>query len=163
MLPNPIVLPRLAARRIALDAADHGLRDVETGGFLLARDDSDVISTVAFVGTLGITRRRDQFRISERAVDRLFAFVDDSGHWIPSQFHSHRAGAFLSRVDVDHGLSVEGFSSTVVPQYASPPPRAEEWGWWRFEAGQWRRIAPPEGSDSDVEVVRFDEGGVRAD
>jgi len=150
MLPNPIVLPRLAARRIALDAADHGLRDVETGGFLLARDDSDVISTVAFVGTLGITRRRDQFRISERAVDRLFAFVDDSGHWIPSQFHSHR-------------LSVEGFSSTVVPQYASPPPRAEEWGWWRFEAGQWRRIAPPEGSDSDVEVVRFDEGGVRAD
>jgi hypothetical protein len=140
----------------------YGKRNVETGGFLTASTNSDAITGVAVAGTAGIVRRADLFQISERALDRLFTYADDRGLWMPVQFHSHRFGAGMSLTDELHGLRVEGFISTILPQYANPPEDASKWGWWQFTEGEWRPLTPisidrPESGP----VVVFDEGGVR--
>ncbi len=155
-----LILPQSAVESITRDVRVYGQRELETGGFLLLARDADVVSMVAFAGDQGIARWRDRFQISERALDRLFSFADDRDLWVPIQFHSHEAGAFLSPIDADHGLRVEGFTSVVVPAYRDPPTDIHRWGWWRFTAGRWARANGARVADGAVELVRFDEGGV---
>jgi hypothetical protein len=119
-----------------------------------------VVSAVAFAGDIGIVRYRDVFQISERALDRIFTFADDHDLWIPAQFHSHKADAFLSFTDERHGLCVEEFTSIVIPTYAAPPDDIARWGWWRFTAGRWRDAEPGHVTGGTVQLVRFDEAGV---
>lgn len=159
-LPCALLLPRAAVEAVTRDVRVYGLCELETGGFLLLPGDADVVSMVALAGDQGIVRRRDRFQISERALDRLFTFADDRDLWVPIQFHSHGAGAFLSSIDADHGLRVEGFSSVVVPAYRDPPTDIHRWGWWRFTAGRWARANGARVTDGAVELVRFDEVGV---
>jgi hypothetical protein len=159
-LPSTPLLPQAAVVAITKDVRVYGLCELETGGFLLLPGDADIVSLVALAGDQGITRRRDRFQISERALDRLLTFADDRDLWVPIQFHSHEAGAFLSPIDADHGLRVEGFTSVVVPAYRDPPGNLDRWGWWRFTAGHWARANGARVADGAVELVRFDEAGV---
>ncbi|MDP9226030.1 MAG: hypothetical protein M3P18_19765 [Actinomycetota bacterium] len=156
-----ITVPESAIDLIADEILVFGQQNVETGGFVLAAREDSVVSKVALAGEAGIVRHRNLFQISERALDRLFTFADDHGMWIPAQFHSHRLAAFLSPTDKQHGLKVEGFTSVVVPTYAAPPRDITCWGWWRFEAGEWRDAELCRLVEGAVSVIRFDEDGAR--
>lgn len=130
-----VLIPVGGVAALADAAAVFGARGLETGGFLLApRADPDdgypAVTAVALAGDAGITRDRDMFQVSERALARIFTFADDHGLWIPAMVHSHRAAAFVSATDQRHGLSADGFVSAVIPRYASPPRDPASWGWW---------------------------------
>jgi hypothetical protein len=159
MTANELTLPNAAAAAVVGDVTRYGAKNVETGGFLLAPRGEDTISIVALAGDAGITRRRDLFQLSECALDRLFAHADERDLWIPAQFHSHGLNAFMSACDVDHGLSVHGFVTTIVPYFASPPEDAAQWGWWRFGSA-WTPVAPPSTSHAPVRVIAFAEDGI---
>ncbi len=159
MTTNALTLPDKAVAAITGHVAYHGAKNVETGGFLLAPRGEDTISVVALAGGVGITRRPDLFQISEYALDRLFAHADEHDLWIPAQFHSHGLTAFMSACDVDHGLSVRGFVTTILPYFASPPEDPAQWGWWRFD-GVWTPLAPPSRSHEPIHVIAFAEDGI---
>ena len=159
MTANDLVLSEAASAALIADVRRFGAAHVETGGFLLAPRDDDAVTIVALAGTAGIVRRRDLFQVSDFALDRLFGHADEHELWIPAQFHSHGLGAFMSECDVEHGLSVQGFITTIVPHFAAPPQDPAQWGWWRYE-GAWIPLAPPRRSSTPVSVITFDEGGV---
>lgn len=156
-----LTVPSAAAEAVVRETERFGLRVLETGGFLLAPEGTDVISAVGLAGEVGIVRRRGLFQVSELALDRLFCFADVERAWIPAQFHSHEFGDRLSPTDRDYGLRVDGFVSAIVPAFATPPTGITDWGWWRFEAGGWNRVGPPATGSGEVRVVVFDEDGVR--
>jgi hypothetical protein len=160
MRADDLILPEPATAAIIADVTRFGAESLETGGFLLAPRDEKTIATVALAGTAGIVRRRRMFQVSEIALDRLFAHADRHELWIPAQFHSHGGAAFMSPTDVDHGLSVEGFVTTIVPDFASPPANPSQWGWWRYDDA-WTPIASPRLAAGAVSVISFDEDGVR--
>lgn len=159
MIANELALPSSAAATVVADVARFGTVRVETGGFLLAPRDSDAVTVVALAGGAGIVRRRDLFQISDLALDRLFAHADKHDLWIPAQFHSHGLGAFMSECDVEHGLSVAGFVTTIVPYFSAPPADPADWGWWHYD-GEWAPIAAPRATTAPATVIRFDEDGV---
>jgi hypothetical protein len=161
-----ILIPASGVTAIVGETTAFGVRDLETGGFLLvpratSADEGSPVAVIALARDAGIVRDRGLFQISERALDRIFAFADHRDLWMPAQFHSHKVGAFLSRADRRHGLCVEEFISAVIPAYASPPRDLARWGWWQFASGAWRHTDPGRVTDGTVEVVWFDEGGVR--
>lgn len=160
MTANELTLPEAATAAVIADVLRFGTARVETGGFLLAPRGSDAISAVALAGSGGIVRRRDLFQVSDLALDRLFAYADENGLWIPAQFHSHGHGAFMSACDVEHGLSVAGFVTTIVPHFAEPPADPASWGWWRYDGG-WVPVGPPRPSFDGVVVITVDEEPVR--
>lgn len=135
MTANDLVLSEAASAALIADVRRFGAAHVETGGFLLAPRDVDEVTIVALADTAGIIRRRDLFQVSDLALDRL------------------------SECDVEHGLSVQGFVTTIVPHFAAPPQDPARWGWWRYE-GAWIPLAPPCRSSTPVSVITFDEGGV---
>jgi len=55
----------------------HGLADSEAGGFLLGPYGSASATVLALAEGIGIERSRVLFRVSGRAIDRLFAFAED--------------------------------------------------------------------------------------
>jgi hypothetical protein len=155
-------LPADAARAVIDDVTGYGTTGVETGGFFAVPRDEEAVSMVALAGTTGIVRERLYFQISERALDRLFSYADEASLWLPAQFHSHAEGAFLSRTDKEHGLSVDGFVSAVVPDFAGPPAEPSAWGWWEYHSRLWHQIASPQTLPAgEVRIVLFDEDGVR--
>ncbi len=160
MSPSDLILPQPAAIALIDDVAAFGRIGVETGGFLLAARGSEEISTVARCGTAGILRRAEFLQISAPALECLFAYVEQRELWIPVQFHSHRLEAFLSPCDLEHGLSVEGFVTTIVPYFHAPSTDPTRWGWWRY-TGSWMRASAPESSTAPARAVIFDEDGVR--
>jgi len=158
---NDLKLSRGAVAAITDEVRDYGSVSQETGGFLLAPVGDHTVSKVALAGRTGIVRRHNFFEISALAIDRLFTFADDSELWSPAQVHSHEEGRRLSLTDRKHGFRVEGFTSIVVPHFHAPSSEIGDWGWWTFVAGQWiptRPLAPCHGS---VQILRFDEDGVR--
>jgi hypothetical protein len=159
MSTNDLVLPHNATALVLADVTRFGAASVETGGFFLAPRGGDEITIVAHTRTAGIVRRRRLFQISDLALDRLFGYADEHDLWIPAQFHSHARAAFLSATDVDHGLCVEGFLSTIIPYFAAPPTDPSKWGWWRYQ-NTWTSIAPPRPSAAPIDAFTFDEDGV---
>ena len=155
-LPADAVVPILGEVRA------YGATRMETGGFLLAPiDDPTRITTVAFAGTVGITRRYGLFGISGLALDRLFTWADDYDLRIPAQFHSHGGRAFLSPTDLAHGLSVRGFITCVIPYFRDPPRDPSRWGWWKFDGSMWKTETPPKiDADAQAATFTFDEDGV---
>lgn len=154
-------VPASAVSTITAEIRAYGQRQLETGGFLMLPRGSGTITAVAFAGTTGIVRHQRLFQISERALDRLFTFADDHNLYIPAQFHSHEDHAYLSWTDARYGLRVDGFTSTVIPTYGEPPADTGHWGWWCFTAGDWAPTAAPVTTTGPVNVVQFDEDGVR--
>lgn len=160
MTENHLRVPDAAISIVLADVIPFGTEAVETGGFLLAPRGSETISVVALAGTVGILRSRHLFQISDLALDRLFAYADERDLWIPAQFHSHARAAFMSPTDIDHGLSVEGFVTTIVPHFAAPPAQPSRWGWWQYNRG-WTPISPPHGTTDAVSVITFDQDSIR--
>jgi hypothetical protein len=160
MTANDVALPEAAASIVIADVARFGTEDVETGGFLLAPRDNDTISVVALAGTAGIRRHRKLLQMSDLALDRLFGYADEHDLWIPVQFHSHEQAAFMSPTDIDHGFSVEGFVTTIIPRFSAPPADPSQWGWWRYDSG-WTPATPPRGTTDTASAVIFDEDGIR--
>jgi hypothetical protein len=162
LIRSSLTVPAAAGLVIAEEVRWFGRRDVETGGFLLAPQGQGTVVVVAFAGQAGITRHRLLFQVSPLALDRLFGFADQRACWVPAQFHSHATEAFLSPTDQQNGLRVSGFTSVVIPRFADPPPDVAAWGWWQFSGPDWTRCWPPGVEGHEVEVVIFDEEGVRA-
>ncbi|HEV7679301.1 MAG TPA: hypothetical protein VGQ42_12095 [Candidatus Dormibacteraeota bacterium] len=158
-----LVLPDSLSAPVAAEVKRYGTRDVETGGFLLAPEARPMcVSTVALAGHNGVTRGRGIFRISGKAIDRLFGWAEVAQLRIPAQFHSHGSEAFLSCVDRRDGFNVTEFISAVIPQYGDPPMDPHTWGWWQYDGDEWLELDPPEVIAGSVRVVVFDEDGVRA-
>ena len=155
-------VPTDAVHVVVDDTLAYGKQELETGGFLMAPVGSDSIDGVALAGDSGILRRSGLFQISERALDRLFAYSDERELWLPIQFHSHQFEAGMSRTDALHGLRVEGFISTIVPRFTEPPADVSQWGWWQFRNGAWQSRPPAAVQHSPLtRVVVFDEDGIR--
>lgn len=155
--------PESAVDIVTNNVRRFGQQRLETGGFLLAAgDEPTAITGVALAGAAGVTRRRDLFSVSGLALDRLFTWAADGELRIAAQFHSHGGRAFLSPVDLRHGLSVRGFTSCIVPFSADPPLDPKQWGWWRFDGRTWMKAHPPRAvATNPVTTVTFDEDGVR--
>lgn len=158
---SPFALPTAAGQVIAEEVRQFGQRRVETGGFLLVPREHTTVTVVAFAGEAGIIRKRLLFHVSALALDQLFGFADQRSCWVPAQFHSHAAGAFLSFTDQQLGLRVNGFTSAVIPCFADPPAGVAAWGWWRFSTEDWAPCRSPRIEGGGLEVVTFDEEGVR--
>ena len=141
------------------DVHNHGRAGTETGAFLLGLADQPV-TILALAGTAGVTRHRQQFRVTGQAIHRLLSWAGDRELQVVAQAHSHGAAAFLSRTDLRHGFSVEGFTTTVIPYFRMPPQDPADWGWWRYE-GEWIEVEAPGVIDGVATVVVFDEDGVR--
>jgi hypothetical protein len=156
---TPITIADLIVEHVA----HHGSLDVETGLFLIGSRANRHVSTVAFAGSRGVDRSPQRFALSGRAVSQLFCHLREGDLVALALVHSHRGPAGLSRADLDHGFSVEGFTSAVIPYYRRPPHDSSRWGWWQHEQGRWRPSAPLplEGPAATVSAVVFDEDGVR--
>jgi hypothetical protein len=154
---------RDAVLRLVAEVGEHGAVRVETGGFLLSRPTADGRHDIlALAGEEGVRRSQDLFEVSGEAVERLFGWAAEQELRIGVQVHSHRQEAFLSRTDLRHGFTVEGFTTSVIPTYADPPRNPGSWGWWTCKAGEWKSTQPPAVVEGPAEVVRFDSGGVDA-
>jgi proteasome lid subunit RPN8/RPN11 len=158
----PFTLSPTASNAIAQDIAGYGTAHrAETGGFLLTLRGTNNVDVVALAGSLGITRAFAQFRISGAAIDTLSEWAEERNHRIVGQYHSHCQDAFLSEIDRRSGFCVEGFVSAVVPDFEAPTSDPARWGWWRYTAGEWRQLVGPPTTTAQVEVITFDEGGIR--
>ncbi len=161
---NDLVVPSIVGAGIAAEVRRYGVRDVETGGFLVALGSEPMrVAVIAVAGTRGITRGPGLFRVSGKAIDRLFSWVDGQNMRIPAQFHSHGAGAFLSKTDRREGFNVKDFITCVVPNYIDPPSHPTAWGWWTFDGEDWTRLPPPRLTEVTAGFLVFDEDGVRND
>ncbi|MDE3073962.1 MAG: hypothetical protein KGJ86_00910 [Chloroflexota bacterium] len=160
---GPIKIPESALNRIASHIFQHGSLGVETGGFFLSNA-TDVIAEVAFAGDKGILRKRDQFAVSGRALDRLFTWVGERQLYVTAQFHSHGGHhghrPFLSITDQQHGFRVERFISSVIPGFTAPPLQPQDWGWWQFREGRWVEVPPASVVAGAISFITFDEDGV---
>ncbi|GIF76191.1 hypothetical protein [Asanoa siamensis] len=162
MSDSTLIIPSAAVAAIASETGALGRLRVETGGFLLTPVGDPTITVVAFTGTTGIIRHRKMLQISARALGRLFDYADGHDLHAPAQFHSHETTAFLSRTDATHGLRVDGFTSVVIPRFASPPGDPAAWGWWTFRDTAWETITPARPSTGNAHLIRFDEDGIHA-
>lgn len=156
-------LPAEAVEAIVREVATWGRLGRESGVLLLASADEPlVVDAIGQPLDVGITRRRDEFAISGLALAQLFAHLDECDRVVAALIHSHGKRAFLSDVDLEHGFSVEGFVSSIVPSYADPPSEVRRWGWWIFLDGRWQDAEVPEVFPGGFLKIEFDEAGARA-
>jgi hypothetical protein len=158
-----LILPSETSSLVTGDVAKWGAQRCETGLFLLAapgRIDTSV-DVIAWPGEVGVIRRRDAFAVSGVALARLFDWATDHERAVVALVHSHGEAAFLSSVDLDHGFSVPGFISAIVPFYKEPSSNISVWGWWRFTDGEWDDLPTPREDDLSFTEITFDERGVQ--
>lgn len=67
----------------------------------------------------------------------------------------------MSPTDQRFGLTVEGFTSVIVPRWSAPSLEPADWGWWRFTNGRWLAVGAPQPVESEATILVFDEQGVR--
>lgn len=158
------LIPTAAAVMVHADVTDHGRLDVETGCFLLAPRGTNTVTTVALAVSRGIVRHPYHFSVSRRAISQLFRHLTAHDLTILAQVHSHRGPAGLSETDLNHGYSVEGFTSAIIPFYQRPPFSPSEWGWWCYQDRSWTTTEPFElTNDAPADhPIAFDEDGVHA-
>ncbi len=155
-------IPISIADLVQTHVTSYGALDVETGLFLAAPRGGDTATAVAFAGTRGVERHRGRLALSARAISRLLRFLSERDLVALAQIHSHRGPAGLSRTDLAHGFSVEGFTSAVIPYYRRPAHDPKAWGWWRYQGGRWR-VADAftlTAAATATIAVTFDEEGV---
>jgi hypothetical protein len=155
-------IPTPMLEQIHAEVQSHGRRNVETGMFLLGRPDSEAITTLALAGKAGITRHREHFAVSGRALARLFKHARLTQLSVLAQIHSHAGAAFLSEVDLRHGFAVEGFTTCVVPNYRGPSRNPRAWGWWRHDGTVWQSAHPYAPSAGQSTTITFDEETIDA-
>jgi hypothetical protein len=158
------VIDRISAsvvQAIVGDVARWGRRGVETGGFVLTRSDPCLGDILIACGTAGITRRPDQLIISGEALAAMFDYATEHDLVVACQIHSHQYGPGMSPTDQRFGLTVEGFTSVIVPRWSAPSTNPADWGWWRFTKGRWLSGDAPRPIEAAPTVLVFDERGVR--
>lgn len=158
------MIDRVSASAVAAiveDVATWGRHGVETGGFVLARADPCLGDTVILLGRNGIIRRPDQLVISGEALAVLFDYAAEHEMVVACQVHSHQFGPRMSPTDQRFGLTVEGFTSVIVPRWSAPSLEPADWGWWRFMNGRWLAVGAPQPVESEATILVFDEQGVR--
>ncbi len=156
----PISLADLVHEHVAA----YGALDVETGLFLAGPRGSDTATAVALAGTRGVERHWGRLALSGRAISQLLRFLSERDLVALAQVHSHRGPAGLSRIDLAHGFSVEGFTSAVIPYYGRPAHDPQAWGWWRYQQGHWQPTDPftlTPAAPATI-AVTFDEDGIHA-
>jgi hypothetical protein len=158
-----LTIPSSSIETMVSEIIKYGKTDVETGGFLISSNTSpDEIVVVACAGSgEGIFRHALQFKISGLALNRLFDWATDNNYRIVAQFHSHQNEAFMSNPDKMYGLRVQGFISVIVPYYETPSQDPTVWRWWEFKDKEWLPCSAPRSNNAEIDVVYFDEGGVR--
>lgn len=161
MSPGRLRMPETAGAIILAEVSRFGRKHMETGGFLLTSRKSHRVVAVAAAGKKGISRGPFQFRISGEAVDVIFTHAEENGFHIPVQWHSHGRDCELSETDRRHGFAVEGFVSTVIPDFRHPPRHPADWGWWTFSNAEWCGSESPMPAEGQVDLITFDEDGVR--
>lgn len=143
------------------DVTSWGARGVETGGFILTRANPRLGDAVILCGETGITRRPDQLVISGEALAVLFDYAAAHDMVVACQLHSHQFGPRMSPTDKRFGLTVQGFTSVIVPRWSAPSWEPADWGWCRFTDGQWLGASAAESVEADARVLVFDERGVQ--
>jgi len=151
-----------AVRAIVDDVEGWGRQGVETGGFILTRSDLLLGDVLVACGAAGITRRPDQLVISGEALAVLFEYAEAHELVVACQMHSHQFGPRMSPTDQRFGLTVEGFTSVIVPHWSVPSMDLGDWSWSRFTKGQWLPCRVPEVVEAATTVMVFDEDGVRS-
>ncbi|MFI5289565.1 MAG: hypothetical protein ACHQ17_07940 [Polyangia bacterium] len=159
---STLTIPPAIQAAIHAEVAHHGALDVETGMFLLAAPGAPNVSTLALAGQAGVSRRREQFALTGKALSRLFSHARRGQLEIVAQIHSHAGGAFLSEVDLRHGFAVEGFTTSVIPSYRRPPLDPARWGWWRHDGREWRAVPPYTIGAGETHIITFDEERIDA-
>lgn len=156
-----LLLPATAVDTILGDVVRYAGQGIETGAFLMSRGTDRTTNVVALLGEAGIERRPDQLIISGLALALLFDWAEAAGIRVLAQVHSHGSLARMSTTDERFGLTVEGFTSAIVPNAKRPPADPSRWGWWRFRDGRWHAAKAPGPTIVATETVVFDEAGVR--
>ncbi len=159
---STLAIPHAMALAIRAEVAHHGAHDVETGMFLLAAHGAHTVGTLALAGSAGVTRRREQFALTGRALNHLFSHARREQLEIVAQIHSHAGRAFLSEVDLRHGFAVEGFTTSVIPTYRHPPLDPAGWGWWRYDGRGWQTVPAYTISAGHTTIITFDERTIDA-
>jgi hypothetical protein len=159
---STLAIPSAMALAIHAEVAHYGARDVETGMFLLAAPGVRTVGTLALAGSAGVTRRREQFALTGKALNRLFSHARREQLEIVAQIHSHAGRAFLSEVDLRHGFAVEGFTTSVIPTYRRPPLDPAGWGWWCHDGRGWQVVPPYPIGDGHATIITFDERTIDA-
>lgn len=155
-------VPAAALARLLADVVRFGDNGLETGAMLLSSRRDRHADVLALCGEHGIERRADQFVISGAALAQLFDWTDEAGARVVAQVHSHGGLARMSPTDRRFGLTVEGFTSAIVPHFGRPPNDPAAWGWWRFQDQVWVPSDPGSAVAAPSRTVIFDEEGVRA-
>jgi hypothetical protein len=145
--------------QIAAHVQEWGRLNCESGLLLLGRPEEGLADVAAWPGTTGIVRRRGRFAISGLALAQIFDWATDRELVVRALIHSHGGRAFLSWVDLDHGFSVPGFISAIVPHYRAPSVDVATWGWWEFNGGEWTNRETPRLVRRALREVAFDERG----
>ncbi|HVA85474.1 MAG TPA: hypothetical protein VNF73_04035 [Candidatus Saccharimonadales bacterium] len=156
-----MVIPVGGLTTILTDVRLYGQAGLETGAMLLGRMGEQQVDIVALLGERGIERHPDHLVISGVALATLFDWADDRDARVLAQLHSHGLSALMSVTDQRFGLTVEGFTSAIVPEAACPPADPSRWGWWMFRGGLWEPSAPARVAEGSCLTVVFDESGVR--
>lgn len=161
--PKAFIITNTATGAMLAECRRFGAQRVETGGFILVDRGDAVATTVAVAGEEGILRDPRLFDISGAANDKLQDWAIDQDSIISVQWHTHRFEAYMSETDLTCGINLPGMITAIIPEFESPPESPEDWGWWIFTDGSWRRIDPPLSVEGEVALVRFDEGGVSSE
>jgi hypothetical protein len=157
-----LLLPVSGIETIVRDIRHFGAAGVESGSWLTASErDPDHIDGVALLGARGIVRRPDQLIVSGKAMARLLDWADRKALVVRAQVHSHGREAFMSETDGRFGLTVEGFIAAIVPDARIASASVADWRWWEFEQGAWSTRLAPATTNRAIQVVEFDEDGVR--
>lgn len=157
---TPLTLPAGMPAAIADVARAAGASRVETGGFIIGSSETSHGSVLALTGQADIERREHLFRVGGLALARLFDWTEECELSVLAQWHTHRYEAFLSRTDLEHGLNVPGFHTTVVPDYEQASPDPSRWGWWTYNGVAWASAPAPVLVETAFQTVTFEKGSV---
>lgn len=156
-----IGIPADGVTTIVNEVRRYGQAGVETGAMLLAPVGERQVDVVALLGERGIERHPDHLVVSGVALASLFNWAEDRAARVLAQLHSHGLSARMSLTDRRFGLTIEGFTSAIVPEAAGPAADPNRWGWWTFRGGRWESSEPAQVVDGPCVTVVFDEDGVR--
>lgn len=156
---NEIHLTDTAIDKMLSECRVRGVEVVETGGYLLVERGKPTVTEVAISGSKGVLRHPRLYDVSGAANEELQDWAFERGLIIAAQWHTHRFGAYMSDTDLTSGINIPGMITAIIPEFENPPTDHRAWGWWMFEEGEWRDVAPPTLVPGDTQAVVFDEDG----
>jgi hypothetical protein len=159
--PDPLQVPSNIVDALLAETVLFGRRNLETGGFFVA-DTDGIVRALALAGKHGVTRGLGRFAVSGAVLENICEWAADRGLFVAALVHTHKRNAKMSIIDRESGFRVEGFCSVIVPSFADPPSRLQEWGWCEFAGERWVPYTPGVAvANERGDIVTVDESGVR--